>query len=181
MVNGSVPGLRSTHLLTTYARSSAQGQAANLVSMLQYAGQWYEIQRYPLISELGSTCAQANYTAQGDGSVRLENRGRRVDGSLDSITGTAVAEDPQHPASLTLLFDEGFRGSYNVIRTDYSASALVYACTDLLVSRIEYAWFLSRTDTMEQRVVDEFTGILADAGSDISQLTVTPQDCGSLF
>ena len=149
--------------------------------VFQYAGQWYEIQRYPLISELGSTCAQANYTTQSDGSVRLENRGRRSDGSLDSITGSAVAEDPEHPASLTILFDEGFRGTYNVIRTDYSASALVYSCTDLFGSRIEYAWFLSRFPTMEQSVVDEFTQILEDAGSDTSLLSVTPQDCGSLF
>ena len=149
--------------------------------MFQYAGQWYEIQRYPLISEVGSTCAQANYTAQPDGSVRLENRGRRADGSLDSITGTAVAKDPAHPAALTLLFDEGFQGTYNVIRTDYSASALVYSCTNLFGARIEYAWFLSRTPTMDQAVQDEYTQILADYGSDTSQLSVTPQDCGSLF
>ncbi|XP_043223561.1 apolipoprotein D-like [Amphibalanus amphitrite] len=147
----------------------------------QYAGQWYEIQRYPLISELGSTCAQAMYVAQPDGSVRLENRGRRSDGSLDSITGSAYAEDPEHPAALTLLFDEGFQGSYNVIRTDYNASALVYSCTNLFGARIEYAWFLSREPTMDQAVQDEYTRILADAGSDTSQLSVTPQDCGSLF
>ena len=134
-----------------------------------------------MTGELGETCVQANYTAQPDGSIRLENRGKKPDGSIDSITGTATVEDPAYPASFSVLFDEGFRGSYNVIMTNYNASALVYACTDLFGTSLEYTWFLSRTDTMEQRVVDEFTGILADAGSDISQLTVTPQDCGSLF
>ncbi|XP_043223483.1 apolipoprotein D-like [Amphibalanus amphitrite] len=147
----------------------------------QYVGQWYEIQKYPLIGELGETCVQANYTAQADGSVRLENRGKKPDGSIDSIQGTARAEDPEHPASLSVYFDEGFRGEYNVIRTDYTASALVYACTPLGDISLEYVWFLSREATMDQAVQDEYIQILTDAGSDISQLEETPQDCDSLF
>ncbi|KAF0294801.1 Apolipoprotein D [Amphibalanus amphitrite] len=147
----------------------------------QYAGHWYEIQRYPLIGEVGETCVQTNYTLQADGSVRLENRGRKPDGVIDSITGTARAEDPAHPAELSVLFDEGFQGSYNVIRTDYTASALVYTCTPLGDIILENAWFLSREPTMDQAVQDEYTRILADAGSDTSQLSVTPQNCGSLF
>jgi len=147
----------------------------------QYAGQWYEIARYPLIGELGETCVQANYTLQSDASVRLENRAKKPDGSIDSIQGTASAKDPSKPAELSVVFDEGFRGSYNVIRTNYNASAMVYACNSVFGIANEYTWFLSRTETMDQRVVDEFTKILVDAGSDTSKLYVTPQDCGSIF
>ncbi|XP_037086196.1 apolipoprotein D-like [Pollicipes pollicipes] len=147
----------------------------------QYTGQWYEISRYPLIGELGETCVQTNYTLKEDGTIRLENRGKKPDGSIDSIMATATVKDPAHPASLSVVFDEGFRGSYNVIRTDYTQSALVYACDSLLGFNVEYAWILSRTAELDQSTQDEYVKLMADAGSATNKLTVTPQDCGSVF
>ena len=169
------------HFVQTSTQRTLQSPDVTRVCTLQYAGHWYEITRYPYVSELGSTCGQAMYVAQDDGSVRVENRGRNLDGSPDSITGTAYAEDPAHPAELTLYFDEGFKGDYNVIRTDYNNSALVYSCTDLIGFHIEYTWFLSRYPTMDQAVQDEYLKILADAGSDTSVMVQTVQDCGNFF
>lgn len=148
---------------------------------MQYVGQWYEAARYPLIFELGETCVQANYTLQPAGTIRLENRGKKPDGNIDSIFGTASVKDPAHPAALSVHFDEGFHGSYNVIRTDYTSTALVYSCASVLGLASESAWLLSRTDSMDQSVMDEYVKILKDAGSDTSGLHMTKQDCGSVF
>ncbi|XP_043221401.1 apolipoprotein D-like [Amphibalanus amphitrite] len=155
--------------------------ALDVFDAAQYIGHWYEIQKYPLFGENSDTCGQANYTAEADGSISLVNRGIKPDGSLDFITGTAVAKDPAHPAELTVHFDQGSVGAYNVIRTDYTASALVYSCVNVLGIKFEYAWFLSREPTMDQAVQDEYIKILSDAGSDISRLEVTLQNCGNLF
>ncbi|XP_037075970.1 apolipoprotein D-like [Pollicipes pollicipes] len=173
-------------ILLSAVVASALAKCPNLPALeefdsTQYTGLWYEIARYPLIGELGETCAQANYTLQGDGSIRLENRGKKPDGSMDSIMGTATAKDPAHPAELTLVFDEGFRGSYNVIRTDYTQSALVYSCGSVVGFRLEYAWILARSPQLEQSVVEAYKKLLADAGSNSEKLSMTPQDCGSYF
>ncbi|XP_037084497.1 apolipoprotein D-like [Pollicipes pollicipes] len=147
----------------------------------QYMGQWYEIQRYPQLGESSETCVQVNYTLQADESVRLENRGKKPDGRIDDIKGTATVPDPAHPAELLVVFDEGFRGSYNVIRTDYAQAALIYTCRALGPLLLENAWIMSREPVLDQDLVEAYRKVLADGGSDISQFSVTPQDCGDIF
>ncbi|XP_037075934.1 apolipoprotein D-like [Pollicipes pollicipes] len=175
-----LPLLFSTLLVTGLAKCP-DVKSLDVFDATKYTGQWYEIARYPLIGELGETCVQTNYTLKEDGTIRLQNLGKKPDGSIDSIMGTATVKDPAHPASLSVVFDEGFRGSYNVIRTDYTQSALVYACDSLLGFTLEYGWILSRTAELDQTVVDAYKQVLADAGSDTTQFSMTPQDCGSLF
>ena len=164
----------------------AQARCPNVTSLpafdlAQYVGQWYEISRYPQLGESFQTCVQILYRLQPDGSVRLENRGIFPDGRLNSITGSATVPDPSHPAELHVVFDEGFSGGYSVLATDYTRGALVHDCTEAGEVTIEHAWILSRTPTIEEELVEEYEKVLVDAGSDVTQFSDTPQDCGNIF
>ena len=137
--------------------------------------------RYPQLGESFQTCVQALYRLQPDGSARLENRGVLPDGRLSAITGSATVPDPDRPAELRVRFDEGFSGGYSVLATDYSSGALVHDCTEAGAVTDEHAWILSRGPTLDQELVDEYRRILAEVGSDVTQFSDTPQNCGNIF
>lgn len=48
----------------------------DLFCWLQYAGVWYENRKYFAIFELGQSCINATYTANGDGTVGVFNQGK---------------------------------------------------------------------------------------------------------
>lgn len=66
---------------------------------------------------------------------------------------------------------------YWVISTDYQSYALVYSCSDFFgLFRVEFAWILARTRVLADNIISQLHDKLAaDAGIDLSRLTVTNQ------
>lgn len=50
---------------------------------------------------------------------------------------------------------------YRVVMTDYDNIALVYACNDLFLAKVDYVWVLSREQHPDKAVVQEALDTLA--------------------
>ncbi|XP_037086195.1 apolipoprotein D-like, partial [Pollicipes pollicipes] len=149
-----------------------------------YSGQWYETARYRQRDDSGYTRGRASYTLPSDdaGFLRCSNVAKWTNSSLYRTSVTARADNPAHPADITVRSGWTVIRKYKIVRTDYVQSALIHTCHSVLaVLGVEYAWVLSRTPQLDKSVVDEDIQVLADTGSNTSLLSMTSQDCGSFF
>ena len=68
-------------------------------------GQWYEAYRADVIYEVGSTCVNATYTLNADGSVHVLNQAINFLGQFSTIEGTATVKNASEPAAFELVFN----------------------------------------------------------------------------
>lgn len=127
-------------------------------------GQWYEAYRADVIYEVGSTCVNATYTLNADGSVHVLNQAINFLGQFSNIEGTATVKNASEPAAFDLVFNarkcwtfldpilffffialKVQKGEYNVITSDYTQYSLVYACRIIPVVnvKLDFIWMLS--------------------------------------
>jgi apolipoprotein D and lipocalin family protein len=101
-------------------------QPAKSVELDRYLGRWYEIARYEASFQRGCEAVTADYSWNGDGSIRVLNSCRQgsVDGKLKTATGKAKIADSQTQAKLRVSFFGPFYGDYWVLdhADDYSWS-----------------------------------------------------------
>jgi apolipoprotein D and lipocalin family protein len=115
------------------------------VDVPRYMGRWYEIAKLP--NRFQASCASdtvARYRLRGDG-VEVLNRCRRVDGSVDSIRGSATVVAGSAGARLRVSFFWPFHGDYWVLALDPSYEAVLVGEP----SR-KYAWVLSRSPVLDE-------------------------------
>ncbi|XP_052238582.1 apolipoprotein D-like [Dreissena polymorpha] len=113
----------------------------------RYMGRWFEERKFYAEFQAGVTCSFAEYTLQGDGTVKVNNTGyREMTGNYTSIIGQAQILDPREPAKLGVRFFPGTPlGNYWVLETDYDQYSIVYSCTQ--TSRFfnsQFCWILTR-------------------------------------
>ncbi len=144
----------------------------------RYMGLWYEIARYP--NRFERKCdgfTTATYTAQPDGSVKVENRCRRADGSIQLAEATAhQVGGPDSPrlkvrfAPAALSFIPLAWGDYWVIDLDpdYRLAAVSEPGRD-------YLWILARTPQVEPAAYEALLTRLAARGFDTGRLVRTRQ------
>ncbi|XP_068197109.1 apolipoprotein D-like [Antennarius striatus] len=142
----------------------------------RYLGTWYEIQRLPHTFQKGE-CSSATYSLKNPGVVGVLNRELLADGTIDSISGYAMARDPSEPAKLDVYFFENSPPApYWVLSTDYDSYSLVYSCVDLGVLRVEFAWIMSRQPTLAEETTEELHSTLSSIGVNVDKLLTTNQD-----
>lgn len=117
----------------------------------QYTGTWYEVYRLNHSFERGLSHVTATYTLQDDGSVKVQNRGIRSDGSVSDIEGRAEFQGDPTVGSLRVSFFGPFYGGYHVIALDEAE----YQYAMVTGPSFDYLWILSRTPTMDDAVVDQ--------------------------
>ena len=111
----------------------------------QYVGTWYEIARDKNIPFEYGDCTQARYAALSGDKISVHNSLENPNtGSVDSAYATAKC-DGAHCHVKFFLF---YSGDYRVVSTDYTSYAVVYSCTNFLISKSEAVWILSRTETL---------------------------------
>jgi lipocalin len=72
---------------------------------MQYAGVWYEIQRFPSVFEDGIDCVRAIYNEIGPNQISVLNTGVLENGELFTINGTARQPRPDtEPGHLIVSF-----------------------------------------------------------------------------
>lgn len=148
------------------------------LDLARYAGNWYEIARFP--NRFQKQCVgdvTADYMPLADRQVRIVNRCRRDDGSVDAAEGHARVPDPAHPAQLEVRFAPGWLGWLPFVWADYWVIDLApdYHYAVVGGSSRDYLWVLARTPVIED---SEYTAIrqrLAAQGYDIRRLMRTPQ------
>jgi apolipoprotein D and lipocalin family protein len=140
------------------------------VDLSRYVGLWYEISSIPFFFGEGCICSTANYTDNGDGTIRVEN-------SCDRNGERSVAIAKAWPADSTnsKLKVEFFWP----IKADYWVVALDADYRWAVVSHPsrEYLWILSRTSHLEEGLYDDILANLKENKLPIEQLVLTSANC----
>jgi apolipoprotein D and lipocalin family protein len=144
----------------------------------RYLGQWYEIAKFP--NRFQRKCAgftTATYTALPDGRVRVENRCRTVDGTIEAAVGVArqvgAANSPRLKvrfAPAPLSFIPLVWGDYWIIDLDRD-----YGLAAVSEPGRDYLWILARTPTVSKGAYDALVARLSGQGLDVRKLVRTPQ------
>lgn len=124
----------------------------NYVDLNRYLGGWYEIARFDHSFERNVDYAMAQYTLNGDGTIKVVNSGIKK-GKATSSEGKAKTTST--PGLLRVSFFGPFYGDYRIMMLgpDYEYS-LVGG------SNGKYLWILSRTPILPKETLDQ---ILAEA------------------
>lgn len=118
----------------------------------RFLGRWYEIMRYNnFFQSNADDCTTAYYTANPNGTVRVENTALRSDGTRITEVGSAVVSYPEVdpvPGQLNVTFGGApSRVNYQILDTDYTSYVVVFNCVQLSpLAKLEYLWVMSRTE-----------------------------------
>lgn len=146
----------------------------------RYAGQWYEIARFP--NEFQLKCVgdvTAHYTRLASGQFEVVNACRTTDGSVDSTTGRAKLAKKEGPTStLKVRFAPGFLSWLPMVWGDYWVLDITDDYGAVLVGTPdrEYLWMLARTPTLEDAVYDRLTATAQRQAFDVGRLVRTRQE-----
>lgn len=135
----------------------------------RYLGTWYEIARLPHRFERDLDFVSAHYSEQGDGTIRVVNRGQR-DGKEREAVGKAHFKGASDVGELRVSFFGPFYGDYRIVELapDYS-SAIVTSSTK------NYLWILSRTPQLSQKTLEKYLAQIREWGFDVSALEYPKQ------
>ena len=149
------------------------------VDLTRYAGQWYEIARFP--NRYQEKCAGdviASYTLKNDGTVAVLNRCRLKDGGEIKDEGVARVVGKGNPNSvLKVRFAPAFLSFLPQVWGDYQIISLSPDYTQALVGGPdrEYLWILSRSPRIDNASYDRLAAEAAAQGFDIRRLQKTKQ------
>lgn len=152
--------------------SRPQLATVNRVDLKRYAGQWYEVARYPNWFQrncIGETTA--NYKALPDGAIQVVNSCRNKTGKLETVKGRATVVPGSANTKLKVSFFGPFTGDYWIIGLDeknYSWAVVGHP------SR-RYLWILSRTPHLKDEDYRKAVGIAVSQGYNESRLIQTAQ------
>ena len=128
----------------------------------RYLGEWYEIARLDHSFERGVEKANANYTLNEDGTIKVVNSGIK-DGKPKTAIGKGKQTDT--PALLRVSFFGPFYADYRVMMIDkgYTYALVGSGGTD-------YLWLLSRTRVLPAATKDELLAEAKRRGYDTGKL-----------
>lgn len=147
-------------------------EVVNNLDVKRYMGKWYEIASIPMKEQQDCVGTTATYTLKDNGEVKVFNecRQKTLDGKIINIEASAKVEDKNVPAKIKVFFFWIFGGDYWVIDLDKDYNYAVVGNP----SR-NYAWVLSRTPTMSDKIYNEILEKLKTKDYDISRLKKTLQ------
>ena len=145
-------------------------ETVSKVELTRYVGLWYEISSIPFFFAKGCVCSTANYTANADGTIRVENSCDR-DGKRDLAVAKAWPVDETN-SKLKVEFFWPFSADYWIVAldADYKWAVVSNPSRSLL-------WILSRTPHLEQGVYESVVSDLKNNQFPVEQLVVTSEKC----
>jgi len=147
-------------------------QVVSFVDLQRYAGEWYEIARFPQAFQKDCVASKATYTLRDDGKITVLNQchDKSLSGPLRKVTGKAWVVDKETNAKLKVSFFWPFSGDYWIIELgkDYEYAVIGHP-------ERKYLWVLSRTKTMTEDVYEAILDRLKAAGYDTSKLLKSNQ------
>jgi apolipoprotein D and lipocalin family protein len=149
------------------------------VDLARYAGQWYEIARFP--NRFQKRCAgevTAQYTLQPSGKISVLNRCRLEDKGQIQAEGVARVVGKGQPNSiLKVRFAPAFLSFIPQVWGDYQILALSPDYAHALVGdpTREYLWILSRSSQMDEATYNRLVDEARAQGFDVSRLQKTRQ------
>lgn len=139
----------------------------------RYLGSWYEVGRYQHSFEKNMVGAKAEYTLRDDGRIQVVNSGlkKNLDGKLTSVKAVAWRPDESAQGRLKVKFFGLFTSDYLVFGLDQETYQWAVVGND---SR-EFLWFLSRTPTISDELLQTMKGIAIEQGYAMEKLFLVPQ------
>jgi apolipoprotein D and lipocalin family protein len=157
--------------LSVPARDAHPLKTVDSVDLKRYAGDWYEIARYPNRSEKDcNSDVHARYVLRPDGRVNVRNECRKANGKPDVTNGTAKVADAKSNAKLKVTFFWPFYGDYWIIDLDPQYRYAVVGEPDR-----KCLWVLSRTKELDEATYKQILQHVAENGYDTSKLVKTKQ------
>jgi apolipoprotein D and lipocalin family protein len=146
------------------------------VDLDRYAGDWYEIARFP--NRFQRQCAgdvRASYARRDDGRIDVVNRCRREDGRTTDTRGVVRVEDTRTNAKLKVRFAPAVLsflpmvwGDYWIIGLDDEYRWAVVGSPDR-----DYLWILARTVPLDAASYEAALDAARRNGFDVARLVPT--------
>jgi apolipoprotein D and lipocalin family protein len=164
--------------VATTAGAAAPLTTIQTLDTARYAGTWYEIAKYPNYFQrkcLANTVA--TYSAQPDGTIRVDNRCTQEGNKVDQAVGQARQLGGAGSPKLEVRFAPAWLSALPFVWGDYWVIDLDPAYTLAAVSepKREYLWILSRTAKVDPQAYAALLQRLAAKGFDTSKLIPTKQ------
>lgn len=98
----------------------AELQTVPYVDVNQYVGTWYQIAKNPHFFEAGCVCSMQKLGVLSKDTLSVYNscNDKTTEGSIRSIEGTAVSDDPVSNSKFTVDFNLSYKGKYWIIGLD---------------------------------------------------------------
>ena len=136
----------------------------------EYLGTWYEIVRLEHRFEKGMEAITATYSMREDGGVKVLNKGyKTAEKEWNEAEGKAYFVGENDIGFLKVSFFGPFYGSYIVMDTDYETYTMISG------PDLSYFWILSRTPTLDEKVLQRLLDKAKEAGFDTSVLIYPDQ------
>ena len=136
----------------------------------EYLGTWYEIVRLEHRFEKGMEAITATYSLREDGGVKVLNKGYRTkEKEWSTAEGKAYFVQSPDKGFLKVSFFGPFYGSYIVMDTDYKTYTMISG------PDLSYFWILSRTPTLDEKILNSLLDKAKEAGFDTSKLIYPDQ------
>jgi apolipoprotein D and lipocalin family protein len=142
------------------------------VDLNRYAGEWFEIARYPHRFQEGCAGSKATYSLDDDRiAVVNECYEQTSPGAVRSIKGSARVVDRETNAKLKVTFFWPFAGDYWIIDLDDNYQYAVVGHP-----KRKYLWILSRTQEMDEKVYQNILMRLQEQRYDTEKLIKSIQN-----
>jgi apolipoprotein D and lipocalin family protein len=153
-------------------------QTVPSVNLDRYAGEWFEVARFP--NRFQKQCTRgvrAVYAERPDGRLDVVNRCRTASGSITEARGVARVVDPRTSARLKVRFAPAVLSWLPAVWGDYWVIGLAddYSWAVVGSPDRQYLWVLSRTAALDETRF-ALAAVAAKAnGFDLTRLVRTAQ------
>ena len=157
------------------AREAGEPQTVAAVDLRRYAGEWFEIARFP--NRFQRECVgdvRASYTRRDDGRIDVTNRCSTAGGDREA-RGVARVVNRATNAKLEVRFAPALLSFLPSVWGDYWILGLSpdYDWSVVGSPDRKYLWILSRTRTLSEAAWTEAVGVARSAGFDTDRLVRT--------
>lgn len=165
-----------------HAQTPAPVRTVASVDLDRYAGEWFEIARFP--NRFQSKCVgdvRARYARRADGRVDVVNRCRTADGEI-SARGVARIVDEATTAKLQVRFAPSWLSWLPVVWGDYWILGLApdYSWAVVGDPGRDYLWILARSPRLDDASSARAMAAARDNGFDITRLVPTSQTAATV-
>jgi apolipoprotein D and lipocalin family protein len=172
VVGMTVMGALTLVLLKSCKTIPKNAVAVKPFDVEKYLGKWYEIARFDYRFEKNLNNTTANYSLNGDGSIKVVNRGYNYKkGKWEEASGKAKFASSPDEAKLKVSFFGPFYSGYNVIGLDANYQYALVAGKNL-----DYLWILSREKTIPENIKKSFLEKATEVGYPVEKLVWVKQE-----
>lgn len=157
-------------LLTACNEKYAPMETVKQLELAPYLGKWYQVSFIP--NSFQSMCVadtQAEYQLENQ-DIRVINRCRTKDGSIEQANGIANVVEASNNAKLRVSFFRPFYGNYWVLDLDPN-----YQWVLVGEPSRKYGWILSRTPELDPAIQKQLLDKAETLGYLRTQFQVSPQ------